>query len=504
MCGGEGLRLTELLKGSNIQVVSTSAIDRTKITGLTSDSRRVEAGFLFAALPGSRLDGRAFIGDAVRRGAAAVLAPPGTPLPEAVDDEAGSSVALITDDNPRRRLALLAARFFARQPAMVAAVTGTNGKTSVVTFLRQIWSMLGLRAASMGTLGIEGPKMALGIEARGSLTTPDPVDLHRTLAQLADDGVSYLALEASSHGLEQNRLDGVRITAAAFTNLSRDHLDYHPSMSAYFAAKRRLIAELLAEGGTAVLNADVAEFAPLAEAISGRDVRILTFGWHGGDIRLDAVEALAGGQRLTISIGSRVHRIIVPLVGTFQVSNALCALALAIATGADPAAAVMALASLEGVRGRLQQAGQRRNGAAVYVDYAHTPDALRAVLTALRPHVRNRLAVAFGCGGDRDRGKRREMGQIAAALADDVIVTDDNPRSEDPAAIRRQILEGCPAAREIGDRRRAIMHAVAALAAGDLLVVAGKGHETGQIIGDAVIAFDDVEAVQTAIAEADG
>jgi UDP-N-acetylmuramoyl-L-alanyl-D-glutamate--2,6-diaminopimelate ligase len=504
MCGGKGLHLTELLKGTGIQVVSASAIDRTNIIGLTSDSRRIEAGFLFAALPGSRLDGRAFIADAIRRGAAAVLAPPGTRLPKAVDGEGHPPPALITDDNPRRRFALMAARFFARQPATVAAVTGTNGKTSVVTFLRQIWSMLGLRAASMGTLGISAPDIVPEIDVSGSLTTPDPVDLHRALAQLADADVRYLALEASSHGLEQNRLDGVRITAAAFTNLSRDHLDYHQSMDAYFAAKRRLMAEILAEGGTAVLNADVAEFAPLAEAISGRDVRIMTFGWHGGDIRLDAVEALTHGQRLTISIGSRVHQIIVPLVGTFQATNALCALALAIATGADSAAAVMSLASLEGVRGRVQRAGQRRNGAAVYVDYAHTPDALRAVLTALRPHVGNRLAVVFGCGGDRDRGKRREMGRIAAALADEVIVTDDNPRGEDPAAIRRQILEGCPQAREIGDRREAITGAVAALAAGDLLVVAGKGHETGQIIGGAVIAFDDVEAVHAAIAEADG
>lgn len=500
MCGGKGLRLTELLKGSGIQVILTSAIDRTNIIGLTSDSRQVENGFLFAALPGSRLDGRAFIGDAIRRGAAAVLAPSGTCLPEVVDDDGHPPLALITDDNPRRRLALMAAWFFARQPATIAAVTGTNGKTSVVNFLRQIWSRLGLRAASMGTLGINASE----IEVTGSLTTPDPVALHRTLAQLADADIQYLALEASSHGLEQNRLDGVRITAAAFTNLSRDHLDYHQSMEAYFAAKRRLIAELVADGGTAVLNADIAEFAPLAKAISGRDVRLMTFGRHGGDIRLDAVEALAHGQRLTISIGSRVHQIIVPLVGTFQATNALCALALAIATGADSAAAVMSLASLEGVRGRVQRVGQRRNGGAVYVDYAHTPDALRAVLTALRPHVCDRLVIVFGCGGDRDRGKRREMGQIAADLADDVIVTDDNPRSEDPAAIRRQIMEGCPAAREIGDRREAIMHAVAALTAGDLLVVAGKGHETGQIIGGVVVAFDDVEAVQTAIAEADG
>jgi UDP-N-acetylmuramoyl-L-alanyl-D-glutamate--2,6-diaminopimelate ligase len=470
----------------------------TNIIGMTSDSRRVEAGFLFAALQGSRRDGRAFICDAVRRGAAAVLAPPGTELPEAADPV--RPLVLITDTNPRRRLALMAARFFARQPATIAAVTGTNGKTSVVNFLRQIWSMLGLRAASMGTLGI----MAPDFEAAGSLTTPDPVDLHRALARLADDDVHYLALEASSHGLEQNRLDGVRMTAAAFTNLSRDHLDYHRSMDAYFAAKRRLIEELLPDGGTAVLNADVAEFIPLAEAISGRDVRIMTFGRHGGDIRLDAVEALAHGQRLTISIGSRVHRITVPLVGEFQAANALCALALAIATGADPAAAVMALASLEGARGRVQRAGQRSNGAAVYVDYAHTPDALREVLTALRPHVHNRLNVVFGCGGDRDRGKRREMGIIAAGLADDVIVTDDNPRTEDPAAIRRQILEGCPAAREIGDRGEAIMRAVQALVPGDVLVVAGKGHETGQIIGDAVIAFDDVEVARAAIAEADG
>lgn len=515
MCGGEGLRLTELLKGFGTQVVSTSAIDRTDIIGLTSDSRRVEAGFLFAALPGSRFDGRTFIDEAVRRGAAAVLAPSGTPMPEGIARHCRAPLVLIQDDNPRRQLAMMAARFFGRQPATVAAVTGTNGKTSVVTFLRQIWSMLGLRAASIGTLGISTtevtPASAAGtargpageIALSGSLTTPDPVELHRVLAQLADADVQYLALEASSHGLEQYRLDGVRITAAAFTNLSRDHLDYHGSMDTYFAVKRRLMAELLADGGTAVLNADIAEFTPLAEAISGRDIRILTFGWHGGDIRLDAVEALAHGQRLTLSIGSRMHQIVVPLVGTFQAANALCALALAIATGADPAAAVMSLASLQGVRGRAQRAGQRRNGGVVYVDYAHTPDALRAVLSALRPHARNRLVVVFGCGGDRDRGKRPEMGRVAAELADEVIVTDDNPRSEDPAAIRRQILEGCPEAQEIGDRHEAIVHAVAGLAAGDVLVVAGKGHETGQIIGGVVMPFDDVEVVQSAIAEAD-
>jgi UDP-N-acetylmuramoyl-L-alanyl-D-glutamate--2,6-diaminopimelate ligase len=485
------------LKGSSIQVVPESEKGHTNIIGMTSDSRQVEAGFLFAALQGSRRDGRAFIREAVHRGAAAVLAPPGTELPKAADPV--RPFVLITDNNPRRCLALMAARFFVRQPATIAAVTGTNGKTSVVNFLRQIWSMLGLPAASIGTLGIKAPNF----ESAGSLTTPDPVDLHRALARLADDDVQYLALEASSHGLEQNRLDGVRIKAAAFTNLSRDHLDYHGSMDAYLAAKRRLFGELLADGGTAVLNADVAEFVPLAEAISGRDVRIMTFGRHGGDIRLDAVEALAHGQRLTISIGSRVHRITVPLVGEFQATNALCALALAIATGADSTAAIMALASLEGVRGRVQRAGQRLNGATVYVDYAHTPDALRMVLTALRPHVHHRLKLVFGCGGDRDPGKRRDMGAIAAALADDVIVTDDNPRTEDPAAIRRGILEGCPAAREVGDRGEAIMRAVEALVPGDVLVVAGKGHETGQIIGDAIIAFDDVEVVRAAIAEAD-
>lgn len=490
--------LTDLLKGSSFQVALASEIAHSDIVGLTSDSRRVEAGYLFAALPGSRADGRAYIGDAIRRGAAAILAPSGTRLPEAVDQV--RPLALIIDDNPRRGFALMAARFFGRQPATIAAVTGTNGKTSVVNFLRQIWTTLGLRAASIGTLGISAPE----IDIAASLTTPDPVALHHALAQLADAEVPYLALEASSHGLEQHRLDGVRITAAAFTNLSRDHLDYHQSMEAYFAAKRRLIAELLADGGTAVLNADVAEFVPLAEAISGRDVRLMTFGRHGGDIRLDAAEALGHGQRLKITIGSRVHRIVVPLVGAFQISNALCAVALAIATGADPAAAVMALASLEGVRGRVEKAGQRRNGATVYVDYAHTPDALHAVLTALRPHVGNRLVVVFGCGGDRDRGKRREMGRVAASLADKAIVTDDNPRSEDAAAIRRQILEGCPTALEIGDRRDAIHCAVTALSTGDVLVVAGKGHETGQIVGDAVVAFDDVEAVRAAIAEADG
>lgn len=475
---------------------------QTHIDGLTSDSRRVRPGYLFAALPGSRHDGCAFIGDALSRGAAAVLAPPGTELPQGADTTQTRPVPLITDENPRRRFALLAARFFGEQPATVAAVTGTNGKTSVVTFLRQIWSSLGLATASMGTLGLQ-PAALRGAEPaeKGQLTTPDPVELHEILARLARSGVQHLALEASSHGLHQHRLDGVRVTAAAFTNLSRDHLDYHGTMDGYFAAKRRLFTDLVVDGGAAVLNADVAEAEPLARALAERDVRILTYGARGDDVRLESREPQADGQCLRIALGGRVQDVTVPLVGEFQGTNVLCALALAIADGADAEDVIVTLPALQSVRGRMERVVSLASGAAVYVDYAHTPDALTSVLRALRPHAGGRLVVVFGCGGDRDPGKRPEMGQIAADLADTVIVTDDNPRSEDPARIRRQILAACPDAQEIGDRAEAINAALASLTRGDILVVAGKGHETGQIVGDRVLPFDDAQVVRACAGE---
>ncbi len=469
-----------------------AALTDTEIVGLTCDSRRVEPGFLFAALPGTRADGRAFKPDAVTRGAAAVLTPPGTEV-----DRRGRTVALIAVENPRRLYALMAARFFGAQPKAVAAVTGTNGKTSTVTFLRQIWTRLGRRAASLGTLGIIAP----GAEIAGNLTTPDPVDLHKSLKDLADAGVGHLAMEASSHGLAQYRLDGVAITAAAFTNLTRDHLDYHGTVDAYLKAKLRLFNDILPPTGTAVINAD----APYADAVEAacrkRGQRVLTYGHRGRDIRAKAVAASVGGQTLTLLVQERDATVVLPLVGAFQAENALCALGLAIACGEDAGAALKALESLTSVPGRLQLVGRHPSGAPVFVDYAHTPDALMTVLKALRPHASRKLHVVFGCGGDRDPGKRPEMGRIADEFADVVIVTDDNPRSEDPADIRREILTGCPAAGEIGDRAEAIRVALGALQSGDVLVVAGKGHERGQIIGTEVRPFDDAEEVLAALRE---
>jgi UDP-N-acetylmuramoyl-L-alanyl-D-glutamate--2,6-diaminopimelate ligase len=461
-----------------------------EITGLATDSREVAPGMLFAALPGSRLDGSAFIAEALARGAAAVLA-------DASYQGGDLGVPLIRDPQPRRRLALLAARFYQKQPRCVVAVTGTNGKTSVVGFTRQLWTALGRPAASLGTLGLEGPA---GLGAPG-LTTPDPIALHRLLAELAAAGVDHLALEASSHGLDQHRLDGVRIQAAAFTNLSRDHFDYHGDLEHYLAAKQRLFGELLAAEGTAVLNADQPPFAQLAEACRARGIAVLDYGRKAQRLRLVEQAALPHGQVLSVDLDGRSERIETDLVGGFQAANLLAALGLALATGAEPGAALARLGRLRGAPGRLQQVGTHPSGAPVFVDYAHAPDALEQVLRALRPHTAGRLVVVFGCGGDRDRGKRPIMGGVAAELADQAFVTDDNPRSEDPGGIRRAVLEGCPGGIEIGDRRSAIRIALAGLEAGDLLVIAGKGHETGQIVGDRVLPFDDATEARAALAE---
>jgi len=466
-----------------------TAIHGIEISGLAVDSRKVAPGFLFAALPGSRADGRAFIDQAVARGAVAVLAPPGTAL-----KPYDRPIQLVTDDNPRRRLAHMAARFYERQPDKIAAVTGTNGKTSVASFTRQIWQHLGHSAASLGTLGLSPPRA----DAPQSLTTPDPIELHRCLAALADDGIECLVVEASSHGLDQYRLDGVRVTAAAFTNLTRDHLDYHGGMAAYGQAKLRLFNELLASEGTAVVNADVPFGEEVRAVCTKRGVRTLTYGVAESDLRLVGQEPTEHGQKLLLDIFGQAAAIDLPLAGTFQAANVLAALGLAIATGAEPEKAITALSTLEGVSGRLELVARTKNGGQIYVDYAHTPDALETVLTALRPHTRAQLSVVFGCGGDRDRGKRPQMGEIAQRLADRAIVTDDNPRSENAAAIRREILAAAPHAQEIGDRGEAIATAVAALGSGDVLVIAGKGHESGQIVGDRVHPFVDRDVARVA------
>ncbi len=480
------MRLGELCEGSERTVGIGSGIE---IKGLTADSRAVEPGFLFAALPGSRAHGRDFIAEALQRGAVAVLADPGTALPQP------EAAILITDTNPRRRLSLMAAVFYGAQPRIIAAVTGTSGKTSTVAFARQIWSALGLEAASLGTLGLVRP----GGEEYLSLTTLDPVALHQRLAELAEGGVDHLAIEASSHGLDQYRLDGIRLAAAAFTNISHEHLDYHGSMAAYFAAKKRLFAELLPMGAPAVLNADAPEYSELESLLRGRGCPVLSYGCSGGALCLEHQKAVEGGQELTLRIEGARHDVLFPVPGDFQAMNALAALGLVIATGGDPARATEALVALTGVRGRIEHVATHPSGARIYVDYAHKPDALETVLKALRPHAPGRLVVVFGCGGDRDRAKRPLMGAIATRLSDRVIVTDDNPRTEDPAAIRREILGGAPQAVEVGDRGEAIRVAVAGLEPGDLLLIAGKGHETGQIVGAKVLPFDDAVVARRAV-----
>ncbi len=485
------MKLTELAAAGVPGPVSRAAAGNPEIAGITADSRRVEPGFLFAALRGTTTDGRAFAGEAVARGAAAILTDDADAL--ALDPETRSRVAIVIDRNPQRGLALLAARFYGRQPDTIVAVTGTNGKTSVAHFTREIWTALGRPAASLGTLGLVAPSLfSSGGRRPGSLTTPDPVALHRDLAELAEAGIEHVAIEASSHGLAQYRLDGIAPAAAAFTNLTRDHLDYHGDMESYRAAKWRLFADLLKPGGAAVLNTDSLEFAGLDVLCRGRELSVLRFGREpGSELRIIEQIPLSSGQKLAIDVYGVRCDIVLPLVGGFQASNVLAALGLVIATGAAPQEAVAMLPRLSGVPGRMQFVGETGDGAPVFVDYAHTPDALATVLSALRPHAERRLCVVFGAGGDRDRGKRPLMGRVATELADLVYVTDDNPRSENPAEIRAAILGTAPDAIEIGDRREAIAAAIVRLGRGDVLVIAGKGHETGQIIGRDILPFDD-------------
>ncbi len=466
-----------------------------RVRGLSVDSRQTRPGHLFAALPGTRMHGAEFVSYALRMGAVAVLTDrAGAAI--AADALEGRDIALVITEDPRLALAYAAALWFGAQPDCTVAVTGTNGKTSVASFTRQIWAMLGEEAANLGTTGVEG-----AFSAPLAHTTPEPLTLHRLLADMAAAGVSHCAMEASSHGLEQRRLDGVRLRAAAFTNFTQDHLDYHADFDAYFAAKAGLFTRVLPPEGAAVINMDDPRGADVLAIAAERGQSTLTVGHEEDvDIRILAQRFDTAGQALRFSNDGAVHQVHLPLIGGFQAGNVLVALGLTLACGADTDAAIATLPRLQGVRGRMELAGRRANGAPVFVDYAHTPAALETALRALRPHVMGRLVVVFGAGGDRDRGKRPLMGQAAATHADVVYVTDDNPRSEDPAEIRAAILSACPEANEVPDRAEAILRGVDALGPGDALLIAGKGHETGQIVGETVYPFDDVEQASVAVA----
>lgn len=463
-----------------------AALAGIQIAGLTADSREVKPGFLFAALPGTQADGAVFLPQAFAAGAVAAIAAHGT---------RSDKGPVITVDNPRRAFALAAARFHDQQPELTVAVTGTNGKTSVASFTREIWQAMGFRAASIGTIGVVGPS---GASYLGH-TTPDPVHLHAALAALAGDHVKHLVIEASSHGLAQYRLDGVRLAAGAFTNLTRDHLDYHATVEAYFDAKMRLFDELLPPGAAAIINADSEHAAEVTRRALARGLRIFSVGRNGDNIRVMSAVREGLGQKLVLQGPERKHQIYLPLVGEFQLSNALVAAGLVIATGGEESLAMHALESLKGARGRLELAGKTRDGAPVFVDYAHTPDALVNAMTALRPYVQGRLIAVYGAGGDRDPGKRPLMGEAGARHADVVIITDDNPRTEDPALIRKAVLAGVPGGKDIAGRAKAIRTAIDMMKAGDVLLVAGKGHEEGQTIGTQTVPFSDHAAVEHAL-----
>jgi UDP-N-acetylmuramoyl-L-alanyl-D-glutamate--2,6-diaminopimelate ligase len=459
------------------ELIETGGDER--ITGFAIDHRKVAPGTIFGAFRGARFDGEDFIGDAVASGAVAVVARPEAAVAGAVH---------VADAEPRRAFARLAARFFAPFPETVVAVTGTNGKTSTVELTRQLWRMAGHHAASIGTLGVT----TADDQVSTGLTTPDIVTFLSNMAGLKREGVSHAAFEASSHGLSQYRTEGLPVRAAAFTNLSRDHLDYHVTMEAYLEAKLRLFSEVVDGDGTAVIWADAPASARVAEIAAERGLRVFSVGAAGETLRLVSRVATQLGQTLTIESEGRSHVVKLPLIGAYQAANALTAAGLVLATGGDLGQTLGHLGRVAPVRGRLERAAITRAGAPVYVDYAHTPDGLEAAIEALRPHAKARLIVVFGAGGDRDVGKRPEMGAVAARLADKVIVTDDNPRNEDPAAIRRAVLAGAPGAVEIGERRDAIAAAIAEAGADDIVLLAGKGHEQGQIVGDRVLPFDDV------------
>src|SRR5690625_1813075 len=472
-----------------------------EITGIAVDSRKVRPGFLFVAVPGYRLDGAEFVQYAIRQGATAVLATAdGVELARrtmgglSVDE---LPVPFFVASNIRAELARLAAVFERRQPEIMVGVTGTNGKTSVASFTRQIWEALGLRAASIGTIGVQGE----GFSEPLSVTTPEPLELHALLARLAEKGCTHAAMEASSHGLAQHRVDGVRFRAAGFTNLTRDHMDYHADAEEYLAAKLRLFGEVLPPDGVAVLNADDPVFDRVRTLCASRGIRVLSAGRAPeAELQLAETRFHAEGQEVVLNYQGREHRVDLGLIGAFQAENVALAAGLVLATGGEAGALFAALPKLKGVPGRMQRAGQRENGASVYVDYAHTPAALETAISALRPHCAGRLITVFGAGGERDPGKRPLMGEVVARLADGAIITDDNPRGEDPEAIREAVRQGCPNAEIIGDRAKAILTGVEALKdAGDCLLIAGKGHEQGQEIAGETMPFDDVEQARAAI-----
>ena len=458
-----------------------------KVTGLTCDSRAVEPGFVFAALPGTVTDGRKYIESALENGASAILSTKGLELP----------VPYVGSDEPRLDYAKMAAALYAGQPEALVAMTGTNGKSSTVEFLRQIWAYAGRQAACFGTLGVQAPKGYRSL----THTTPDAVALHKTLSELTDEGVTHAAMEASSHGLDQYRLDAVKVTASGFTNLTQDHFDYHADAEDYFMAKARLFTELTPKGAPVVINTNDEYGQRLVGMCAARGQEVMQVGWTGQDIRIDEVMPRASSQIVTLVIRAERHKIELPLAGEFQVLNAVSALGLALVTGVEKDVALKALENLHGVAGRMERAGQTKDGAPVFVDFAHTEDGLDKLLRSVRPHTMGKIIVAFGCGGDRDPDKRAKMGKVAAKLADDVIVTDDNPRTENAATIRKTVLAGCPDATEIGDRASAIREGIQRLGPQDCLVIAGKGHEQGQIVGDKVIPFSDVEQVKLALKE---
>lgn len=457
------------------------------VTGLSVDSRQVAPGHVFAALPGTVMDGRDFIAQAIERGAIAILSTP---------DAQTLGVPLLASDEPRLEYARLAKRLYPAQPATVVAVTGTNGKSSTVEFLRQIWAHAGHAAACFGTLGVRTPNGLLPM----SHTTPDALALHQTLSDLYAAGVTHAAMEASSHGLDQRRMDEVALSAAGFTNLTQDHYDYHETPAAYYEAKARLFTELLPDRSPVVIMVDDQAGRDLFETCQTAGFYARTIGWAGRDIRIAEIMPRAASQTVTLVIDGERAVVELPLAAEFQALNAVTALGLALSTGVPKDVALRALGQLTGVAGRLEIAGRKANGAPVFIDFAHTEDGLSKLLRSVRPHVEGKLRVVFGCGGDRDADKRAKMGAVAARHADDAIVTDDNPRSEVAAAIRAAVMTGCPNATEIGDRRAAIAEGIARLEAGDCLVVAGKGHEQGQIVGDTVIPFNDVTVVQELLA----